>query len=114
MKRGFNLYLGDILECIRRIKEYTDELDVDDFKKNQLVIDATARNLEIIGEAAAQLQDWVKKRYTDIPWQDITDFRNVVIHKYHTLDLAIMWDIIKHKLDPLKKQIQHILKEEKK
>ena len=114
MKREFNLYLGDILECIRRVKEYTGDLDLEEFKKNQMVIDATARNLEIIGEAASQLQDWVKKKYVDVPWQDITDFRNVVIHKYHTLDTDIIWDIIEHKLNPLKKQVQHILKEEKK
>jgi len=88
-------------------------LDLEEFKKNQMVIDATARNLEIIGEAAAQLQEWVKKKYIGVPWQDITDFRNVVIHKYHTLDIDIIWDIIEHKLDPLKKQVQHILKKEK-
>ncbi len=61
MKREFNLYLGDILECIRRVREYTNDLDLEEFKKNQMVIDATARNLEIIGEAAAQLQESVKK-----------------------------------------------------
>ena len=55
----------------------------------------------------------VKKKYIGVPWQDITDFRNVVIHKYHTLDIDIIWDIIEHKLDPLKKQVQHILKKEK-
>lgn len=114
MKRRFDLYLEDILECIRRVKKYTHNLDLEEFKKNQLKIDATARNLEIIGEAASQLQEWVKKKYTNVPWQDITDFRNVVIHKYHTLDMSIIWDIIEHKLEPLEKQVQEILKKEKK
>ena len=114
MKRRFDRYLYDILESISRIKEYTHNVELEELKKNQLRIDATARNLEIIGEAVSQLHEKIKKKYPEVPWQDIKDFRNVVIHKYHTLDLEIIWDIIEHKLDPLKKQIQMILKKENK
>ena len=48
MKRRFDLYLKDILECIGRVKEYTDSLTLEDFKSSRITIDASVRNLEII------------------------------------------------------------------
>ena len=83
-----------------------------DFKKSGISTDATLRNLEIIGEATTQLQKDIKEKYYDIPWKDIQDFRIVVAHHYWSINQERVWDIIKTKLDPLKQQIQDILKKE--
>ncbi len=83
-----------------------------DFKKSGISTDATLRNLEIIGEATAQLQKDIKEKYHDIPWKDIQDFRIVVAHRYWSINRERVWDIIKTKLDPLKQQIQNILEKE--
>lgn len=53
--RSIELFLNDIIEAIKRIQEYTKNLDLDDFKKNNLVVDAVIRNLEIIGEASTHI-----------------------------------------------------------
>jgi len=49
-----------------------------------------------------------------VPWKLIIDFHNVGIHKYHSLKLEVVWNIIKTKLDVLEKQIKEIIKKEKK
>lgn len=114
MKRRFDLYLEDILQAIERIQEYTRTLDLEEFVKNKITIDAVLRNLEVIGEAVTQLPQEIKEKYKDIPWKDIQDFRIVVAHHYWKLNQERIWDIIENKLDVLKKQIEDIIEKEKK
>lgn len=68
------------------------------------------RNLEIIGEAVSQLSLEFKEKYTEVPWQEIKNFRNVVAHRYFMLNEDRIWDIIKNKLDPLENEVKFILK----
>ena len=109
MKRRSDLFLKDIVDAIQKIKEYTNDIDLEHFKKSPMIIDAAVRNLEIIGEAISQIPEDVKQKYSGVPWQEIKDFRNVVIHKYYRVDIDILWDIIQHKLDGLNDQIEEIL-----
>ena len=51
-KREWKLFIEDILESIRLIKNYVENMDFDDFKKDRKTIDAVVRNFEIIGEAS--------------------------------------------------------------
>jgi uncharacterized protein with HEPN domain len=110
LKRRFDLFLKDIIDAIGKIEEYTDGMDIEDFKKSKITIDACVRNLEVIGEAVSQLDEKIKKANKQIPWQNIKDFRNVVIHKYHTIDVDILWDVIENKLQKLSTQIENIIK----
>ena len=42
-------YIEHILLCIKKIEEYTKELDRNGFSENELIQDAVIRNIEIIG-----------------------------------------------------------------
>jgi uncharacterized protein with HEPN domain len=108
MKREFNLFLFDILNSINKIKTYVKDISFKDFKNNELIIDAVTRNFEIIGEAVSNIPLEIKNTYSYIPWRDIKDMRNSIIHNYWKVDLNIEWDIIKTKLDILEKQIKEI------
>jgi uncharacterized protein with HEPN domain len=45
-------YVEHILDCIRKIKEFSEGLSFKEFSGNELVQDAIIRNIEIIGEAS--------------------------------------------------------------
>ena len=45
-------YIDHILDCIRKINEFSKGLSLKEFKTNELVQDAIIRNIEIIGEAS--------------------------------------------------------------
>lgn len=114
MKREFNLYLKDILTSISKIENYIKEDSFEDFRKKEVIIDAVLNNILIIGEASSQLQNEIKDKYNNVPWREIIDFRNVAIHKYHSLNLKMIWSILKEKIPKFKKDIEEILNKEKK
>jgi uncharacterized protein with HEPN domain len=108
MRRNHKLLLDDILEAADRIQKYTKSLTLTDFRKNKMTVDATLRNLEVIGEAAKNLPDDVKKKHPEIEWKKISGLRDILIHAYPNVDLETVWDIIENKIPELKKQIKEI------
>ena len=69
--RDYKLYLKDILQAIKKIEKYTNRLTFIKLKKDELLIDAIVRTLEIIGEAAKNIPPTIKQRYPDIEWKKI-------------------------------------------
>lgn len=112
MKRKSEYFLKDIIDAINNIEDYVTNLSLDDFKNEKMRVDAVTRNFTILGEAVSQLPPEIIEKHLSVPWIEVKNFRNVIVHKYHILDLDIMWDIIENKLNPLKEQITKILKEE--
>lgn len=98
----------DMLDAAEKILKYTSNLDYRTFLENEIVIDAVARNFEIIGEAANRINPDFKITHPQIEWLRITGFRNRIIHEYFGIDYEIMWTIIEEnivelidKLNPL-------------
>jgi len=91
-ERNYRLYLIDILESGNAILEYI-------------------KGISIIGEAVGKLPDDVKQRYHDVEWQDIKDFRNLLMHEYFGVDLEIVWKVIEEDLPGLLKTINEVMKE---
>lgn len=78
-------HLEDILNSISWIENYSSGLTLEEIMENQMVQDAIVRRIEIIGEAVGRLPDNIKKENVAVPWQDIKDMRNKLIHDYATL-----------------------------
>ncbi len=74
-----------------------------------MVTDATVFNLAVIGEAAKQIPDEIKRLMPGVVWKDVIGLRNIIIHKYFAVDAATIWTIIMQDLPPLKLQIQRVL-----
>ncbi|WP_258084431.1 HepT-like ribonuclease domain-containing protein [Thermococcus thermotolerans] len=110
-KRDPCLFLGDMLEAINRIEEYTEVYEFEDFIRDRKTVDAVLRNLEIIGEAARYVPEEIKEEYSDIPWRRIIGLRNVVIHHYFGVDLNIVWRIIRFQLPELKESVEKMVEE---
>ncbi len=77
-----DIYLRHILDAIKRIEEYVKGIDEESFLRNYLVQDGVIRQIEIIGEAVKRLSTKLRKKYSQIPWQDIAGMRDKLIHDY--------------------------------
>jgi uncharacterized protein with HEPN domain len=108
-ERDFRLYLADILDSSRAIMEFVRNLSFEEFCSDRKTYSAVIREFEIIGEAVGKLPDELKLKHPDVEWQDVKDFRNLLIHEYFGVDLEIVWKIIKDDLPNLMDTISKIL-----
>lgn len=104
-KRVPSIVINDILYCIDHVATYTGNLSFDDFTSSFMVIEACLYNIQIIGEAVAQLPDDVKNNNPNIPWILIKGMRNRLIHEYFGTDLPVVWNVIKNDLPSLKSDL---------
>ncbi len=70
---------------------------------------ALVRLMEVVGEAAARVPEEFRRQHPDLPWQDIADLRNRLIHGYDMVNLDVLWAIIQEDLPPLVAQLKVIL-----
>ena len=81
----------------------------DQFQTDHKTQDAVIRQLEIMGEAASKLENSTKIDYPEIPWKEITSFRNVLAHEYWDIDLEIVWKAATMETAELKRTLQPIM-----
>lgn len=107
-KRENDLYITDMLESSKKIRKFIRGMTFVEFKKDERTLDAVIRNLEVIGEAAYNLPKEFKKKHSDIPWLDISDMRNKLIHEYFGVDNEILWETASKDLPVLMKKLKDL------
>ena len=107
--RILDLRISDIIEAIQRILDYVEGMTFDQFAEDRKTIDAVIRNFIVICEAASHLPDDFIEQHPELPWREMRDIRNIVVHEYFGVDNLIVWDTVKKNLPPvlpLLKQLQ--------
>jgi len=107
-KRPTNLLLTDIREAIDRVEQYIKGISFEEFSNDQKTVDAVARNLEIMGEAANRLPDEFKEDYSHVEWYKIVGLRHRIVHEYFGVDLQIIWQILRKDLPELRTSLSQI------
>jgi uncharacterized protein with HEPN domain len=101
-------YLEHILAAIQRINRYTHGLTESAFLKSEQVQDAVLRNIEIIGEAAKNIErsdpEFVAL-HSEVPWEEVYLMRNKISHGYFSVDLEIVWHTIQRYIPELEQQV---------
>ena len=111
-RRSTKLYIDDILDAIRKIEKYAKGRSFSKLVKDEKTTDAIVKNFIVLGEAIRNLpEEEIRKKYADIPWREIMDMRNKIVHEYFSVDEKIMWDAIKNNLPVFKKQIMKLKKD---
>lgn len=78
-----------MLDAVRRAVELSRGKKVGGLDPDDETALALVRLLEIMGEAAGRVTPELRERYSEIPWRDIGDTRNRVIHQYFDVDMEI-------------------------
>ena len=97
------------MTAIDRIETYTAGMTFDAFAADQKTIDAVVRNFEVMGEAARHVDEELAQRAPDVPWDDIRDMRNILIHAYFGVDVATVWKTIVEDLPSLKANLRLLM-----
>jgi uncharacterized protein with HEPN domain len=80
--RSWEHRIADITEAIEAVLEYTAAMSFEQFVSDRKTIDAVIRNFIIIGEAASHFPEDFIAMHPDLPWREMRDMRNIVVHEY--------------------------------
>jgi uncharacterized protein with HEPN domain len=105
---GFISYIS--LDCIDHILQFTSD-GKNLFLADRKTQDAVLRNLHTLYESIQRISTDTKLKYPEVPWREISGFRNVVVHDYLGIELERIWDIAERDLPPLKMHIKSIIDE---
>jgi uncharacterized protein with HEPN domain len=90
-----------MLEHAQEAVQFVDGRSRKSLDENRTLSLALVRLLEIIGEAAAGVSAESRSKFPGIPWAEIVGLRNRLIHGYDSVDLDIVWNIVKGDLPAL-------------
>lgn len=99
--------LLDIVDSITLIFEYV--TDWDDFVQSVKGQDAVVRRLTIVGEATKRLSMDFRASHPHVPWKEMAGLRDVVVHEYDDIDLAILKPVIEIELAKVLQDLQPLL-----
>jgi uncharacterized protein with HEPN domain len=107
MNHDWRIYAAHILDAIEKIKRIERRGDL---SRDDVLYDASLRNLQTLSEATQRLPGSLKQMYAEIPWQQISGFRNLLVHNYlGDLDALTVLRVIQNHLPPLEAAIRDML-----
>ena len=106
------------LSILKHIVSYCEQIDMamDRFGRRYEIfaedpVYRTAVSLCIlqIGELVGHLSEEFRAAHTAIPWRQIKLMRNIVAHRYQTVDHTITWDVLETDIPVLRAYCEKLL-----
>ena len=107
-------YLYDIAGAAAAAMQFVEGKAYGDYTANAMLRSAVERQLEIVGEALAQLARTDPATAAQISeYQRIIAFRNILIHGYAEIDHRIVWNVLEAKLPAVRREAEALLGQDK-
>lgn len=107
--RDDHVFLRHMLGACQLATAYLSGLSLDSFAADRMRVDATVRQLEILGEAASKASEEFRAGHPDIPWRSAVATRNVLIHDYASVLPGVVWATVRRDLPALTRSLEGVL-----
>jgi len=101
--------LSDMLISAHLVRSYVEGIALEDFLQDTKLQDSVVRRLEIIGEAAGRIPADFRERHPTLPWRDMMDMRNRLIHGYDDVDMDLVWDTVQRHIPHLVSTLESMI-----
>jgi uncharacterized protein with HEPN domain len=109
LSKHWQAYAEHILDTIAKIRRIETRGNL---VEDEVLYDAALRNLQTLSEATQHLPDELKQAHPLIPWQQISGFRNILVHDYlGRIDPQTIRSVIERHLSSLEGAVRSMLKE---
>ena len=107
MSKSWQAYAHHILDVSAKIGRIQSHGDL---TQDEVLYDAALRNLQTLSEATQTLPDALKVQFANIPWREISGFRNILVHNcLGDIDALTVQSVIDRHLPPLIISVQAML-----
>ena len=107
---GDDAHILDMLLACRRVAEAVSGRSLESFLCDWKLQSVVQHQLIILGEAAKRLSWEFRDAHKDVPWAAIAGQRDILIHRYHGVDLDEVWIVATKKLPALIRFLEGIAK----
>ena len=112
MLKDDEIRLRHMLEAAREAVSFARGRVRGDLETDRQLVLSLIKDIEIVGEAAAQVTESARAQAPDIPWQAIVAMRNRLVHGYFSINLDIVWQTVQHDLPTLIAQLERVVSPE--
>ena len=103
--------LRHIVDSIAHIEDFLHGKSLEQMNGDVMCYHAVVYNIMIIGEAANMLTKEFRDSHQEIPWRQIVDMRNVLVHGYYNTSPLFVWETYTNDLPVLKQQVEKYIAE---
>jgi uncharacterized protein with HEPN domain len=109
MNRSTAERLQDILHAADLAAQHAGDLDAERLATAPSRRDAALFQIIVLGEAVSQLPAELQALAPEIPWLNIRNMRNLVVHAYWQIDYGTVANTIRNDLEPLKAATRRLI-----
>jgi uncharacterized protein with HEPN domain len=113
MTRNVSLYIKDILQNMQDAEEFVRGFSFEQFAGDKRTFNAVVRSLEVIGEAAKNVPDEIRRQYPLVPWKEMAGMRDKVIHFYFGVNKEAVWIAVKERIPAVRPMVEKIMQDQK-
>lgn len=101
----------DIVLASRECLAFTAGMTLEQYRLDVKVHKAVLMNLVIIGEAAKYTPGRVTRQHASIPWDDLRELRNFVVHVYFRVEARLVWETVQRELPAVVRKLDQVLRD---
>lgn len=101
--------IGHMMQVAKDLASFVAGKQYDDLLADRALQYLCIHCLELIGEAAAGIDEDFRSRHPEIPWRSATAMRHRLIHGYFDIDLEIVWHAVTDDIPALVPTLRQLL-----
>ena len=109
MRKDDGIRLRHMLDAAREAISFARGRTRADLESSRMLVLALVKDIEIVGEAAFQLDETTRNELSAVPWIDIIGMRHRLVHAYFDINFDVLWQTVKEDLPPLVAMLETIL-----